>query len=244
MSKGPFYANVKSISSSMSGHKILIVLSGTLSERIIELPKKFSIENLRVKDKICFYLSNPETKENCDQATSQHVVLLFKTDSNIFDDNRTPKICEWFYVYEGKKILELEKLPRIIIDLLSLSPFYNKRKILVERALGILELTQDTDALDALFSMKCLRLYEVLGDRVCLCPHEELTKLQPYTRDSIIEDAFIPVQIADLLVSLKNFGADIDNPLKRDLMQVMALAIIHGTPYEIVRDFVNGYARQ
>ena len=110
MSKGPFYANVKSISSSMSGHKILIVLSGTLSERIIELPKKFSIENLRVKDKICFYLSNPETKENCDKATSQHVVLLFKTDSNIFDDNRTPKICEWFYVYEGEKILELEKI--------------------------------------------------------------------------------------------------------------------------------------
>lgn len=244
MSKGPYYANVKSISSSVSGHQILVVLSGTLSERTIELPKKFSIENLKVKDKICFYLSSPETKENGTQATSQRVVLLYKIDSYLFDDDRLPKICDWFYVYEGEKVLELEKLPKIIINLLSLSPFYNKRKVLVERALGILELTQDIDALDALFSMKCLRLYEVLGDRVCLCPYEDLIKLQPYTRDAIIEDAFIPVQIADLLVSLKNSGADIENPYKRDLMQVMALAIIHGTPYVIVRDFVNGYTRQ
>lgn len=243
MSKGPYYANVKMISSNESGHQISVVLSGTLAERTIVLPLEFSIENLKIKDRICYYLSSPETKENEKEPAEQRVVFLSKIEGDLFYEDRMPKICDWFYVYKGEKILELDKLPKIILALLKVSPFYEKRRELVERALGILEITQDPDALDALFSMKCLRLYEVLGDKVCLYPKNELLKLQPYTRSTIIEDAFIPVQIADLLISLKMYGADINNPYKRDLSQVMALAIVHGTPYETVKTFINNYNR-
>ena len=69
-------------------------------------------------------------------------------------------------------------------------------------------------------------------------------QLEPYNREAIIEDTFIPVQIADLLVNLKLNGANLDNPHRRDLAQILALAVIHGTPHIVVREYIQAYQRK
>ena len=242
MSNGPFYAFIEKISDLDDRYEILVLLKYRCQRSTIFLPKSVDITHLQVEDNICYYLSS------CEKESERRVVLLFKHNKDYLSPFRhtfeTPILKDWFYIYKGDKVLELNELPQAMNLLLTLSTFYSKRHELVKKSLEILEITQDQCALDAIFSMKPEKIYELLGDKVCLCSNEELSSLNPYIRNSIIEDAFIPVQIADLLVSLKLNGADLDNPYRRDLPQILALAVIHGTPYEVINEFISDYKRR
>ncbi|MBR5598688.1 MAG: hypothetical protein IKW39_01470 [Alphaproteobacteria bacterium] len=247
MSRGPYYAYVEQIESTDKGHKITVLLKSTYKRSSLEFSGEIDFSSLKIGDNICYYQSLPDSQNNNSEEKKNKVVLMFKHQKEASNPFRytftTPIVKDWIYIYKGKKILELEKIPRIIGMLVNLSDFYRDRHELVEKALGILEITQDIDTLDALFSMKPDVIHELLGDKVCLYSDDELKKLQPYTRKGIIEDAFIPVQIADLLVSLKLANVDLHNPHRRDLPMVMALAVIHGTSYDLIRSFIQNYKR-
>ena len=247
MSKGPYCAYVKQILTDDISHKISTELKANCQNILLELPKEVDIRKLNIDDHISFYLSSPQSEDGDIKAKEQKVVLIFKhskDEMRLFRNVHGSSIeNDWFYIYKGEKLLELDKLPKCINLLMGISPFYGKRFDLVKKALEILDLTQDPDTLDALFSMKPQVIYELLQDKVCLCSNDELSKLPSYVRDTLIEETYIPVQIADLLVSMKLNGADLENPYKRDLPLIFALATIHGTPSNIINEFMSGYVR-
>jgi hypothetical protein len=242
MSNGPYYAFIEKISPLDDRFEISVLQKDRCQNNTIFLPIDVEISHLKIGDNICYYLCS------CDNEIEKRVVLLFKHDKDSLNpfrySFRTPILKDWFYVYKGDKILELKELPQVINLLLTLSTFYSKRYELVKKSLDILDITQDPCALDAIFSMRPEKIYELLGDNVCLCSNDLLMQLEPYSRNSIIEDSFIPVQIADLLVNLKLSGVDIYKPFRRDLPQVLTLAVIHGTPYEVIKDFFYSYKRE
>lgn len=89
-------------------------------------------------------------------------------------------------------------------------------------ALDILALSQDAEAIDALFSIRPDLLDKLLG----------------------MEYAVVSVQVADSLIALALAGADLEHPRRRDLRQILSLALLHGEAQAKIYDFIASYERE
>ena len=123
-----------------------------------------------------------------------------------------------------------------------ISDYYRKHKNIAQKTLEILDITQDAEALDALFSMPPFMIYELFGDKVCLESYETVCSVSDNLRLETISNAFIPVQLADILVTMKTLGQNIDNPQNtEDLTNISFLAILHGEDPKSIQNFINSY---
>ena len=239
MSKGPFYARVVKITEHDNLHKIVVQAPENLFTEVIRV---FDCENFCLKegDNIAYYL---------DEATSQDVfsnecdvVVLFKHNIGAKCKDDIPILKDWYYARKGERILELKKLPKIIDILFEISDYYRKHKNIAQKTLEILDITQDAEALDALFSMPPFMIYELFGDKVCLESYETVCSVSDNLRLETISNAFIPVQLADILVTMKTLGQNIDNPQNtEDLTNISFLAILHGEDPKSIQNFINSY---
>lgn len=241
MSRGPFRANVINITHVDGYHELTVKLESTGADEVILVSDEADIEAIsNIGDCVVYYLAEPDNIDN-DKKSNNIAVVIYKEFYSVSSVESLPILKSWYWIRKGNKILNIDKLPKVIDILLGLSCFYGKRKELVEKALTVLELTQDEHTLDALFSMPPLTLYELLNDNVCLDNYETICSIDEEIRCSIIIDTIIPLQIADLLVNLKLSGADFEKPTKHDLAQTLALAVIHGeNPYKI-QNFICSY---
>ncbi|MBQ8751332.1 MAG: hypothetical protein IJZ30_06835 [Alphaproteobacteria bacterium] len=244
MSKGPFRASVINITHVDSYHKLTVKSDSTCLDDVIFISDNANIEVINIGDCIVYYLEEKDSSVNEDDRSKNIVVVIYKEFYSVSSHGLFPVLKSWYWIRKGEQILQLDKLPGIIEILFNLSRYYRNRKKLAQKAIDILNTTQDVEALDALFSMHPCTLYEVLSDRVCLDDYETICSVDEKVRKQTINDAFIPVQIADLLVNLKANGADIENPHKRDLFQITAMAITHGEKPKDVHDFISSYERK
>ena len=233
MSKGPIIARINQIDTA-DGFRT--IQAEQLFEQFfhgrketLQLPENDELKRLAVGDAITFYRAedNVETGEAMENLRDfdrrdqkERIVLLFKCQPN--GQGFPSKEERVFWLDKGEKLLELEKLPRIIEILLGLSMYYGKRREAVEKSLDILRLSQDPEAIDALFSVRPEKLDELLGG----------------------EDMLFAVQIADAMLALKLAGADLEHPRRRDLRQILSLAVLHGTAERTVKDFIDAYQRE
>ena len=121
-----------------------------------------------------------------------------------------------------EKVLEQNELPRIITILLSLSAYYGLREDYVKEALNILRMSQDPEAIDALFSVSEKTLTDLLGEKF----------------------STVSVQVADSLIGLALADGDLEHPRKRELRQILMLATLHGEPHQKIYDFISNYERE
>ena len=215
MSKGPKTARINKIGAAENFHLLWVSSCFNGKVDVVMLPQSVDISALKRGDIITYYLA----EETCDerlsgQSQKERAVLVFKRlpDEQGVDGS-------FFWVSAGEKTLYFQKIPCIVEILLRLSAYYGKREKLVVTSLKILEMTQDVEALDALFSMRPEVLDPLLG----------------------MKNSVIPVQIADSLVSLSLSGADLEQPRRRDLRQMLSLAILHGEPPRKIYDFISNY---
>ena len=243
MSKGPFRASVINITHVDGYHELTVKSDSTCLDDVIFISDIANIEVINIGDSIVYYLEEKDSSVSEDDRSKNIVVVIYKEFYSVSSHGRFPVLKSWYWIRKGEQILQLDKLPGIIEILFNLSRYYRNRKKLAQKAIDILNTTQDVEALDALFSMHPCTLYEVLSDKVCLDDYETICSVEEKARNQAINDTFIPVQIADLLVNLKANGADVENPHKRDLFQITAMAITHGEKPKDVHDFISSYKR-
>ena len=203
MSKGPFTARINQIDTAENFH---ILQVEQLTEQFfhgqketLKVPVDERLSSLRSGDVITYYRAEEEYVITETPHSEERVVLLFKRSS---DGLGLPeKRCLW--IAPGKPLMQLPDLPRIVQILLGLSSYYGKREDLVRAALDILALSQDAEAIDALFSIRPDLLDKLLG----------------------MEYAVVSVQVADSLIALALAGADLEHPRRRDLRQILSLAL-------------------
>ena len=150
----------------------------------------------------------------------ERVVLLFKCASDEENFPRPEERVLW--LDKGERLLTLDHLPRLVEILLEVSPYYDRRRSAVEKSLDVLELSQDPETIDALFSIRPEKLDVLLGGK----------------------DMLFAVQIADALLYLASLGADFEHPRRRELRQILSLAVFHGTPEKAVREYIDSYYRE
>lgn len=180
MSKGPFTARINQIDTAENFH---ILQVEQLTEQFfhgqketLKVPVDERLSSLRSGDVITYYRAEEEYVITETPHSEERVVLLFKRSS---DGLGLPeKRCLW--IAPGKPLMQLPDLPRIVQILLGLSSYYGKREDLVRAALDILALSQDAEAIDALFSIRPDLLDKLLG----------------------MEYAVVSVQVADSLIAL------------------------------------------
>lgn len=222
MSKGPFTARINQIDTAENFH---ILQVEQLTEQFfhgqketLKVPVDERLSSLRSGDVITYYRAEEEYVITETPHSEERVVLLFKRSS---DGLRLPeKRCLW--IAPGKPLMQLPDLPRIVQILLGLSSYYGKREDLVRGALDILALSQDAEAIDALFSIRPDLLDKLLG----------------------MEYAVVSVQVADSLIALALAGADLEHPRRRDLRQILSLALLHGETQAKIYDFIASYERE
>lgn len=243
MSKGPFRASVINITHVDGYHELTVKSDSTCLDDVIFISDIANIEVINIGDSIVYYLEEKDSSISEEDRSKNIVVVIYKEFYSVSSPMLFPVLKSWCWIRKGEQILQLDKLPGIIEILFNLSRYYRNRKKLAQKAIDILNTTQDVEALDALFSMHPCTLYEVLSDKVCLDDYETICSVEEKARNQAINDTFIPVQIADLLVNLKANGADVENPHKRDLFQITAMAITHGEKPKDVHDFISSYKR-
>lgn len=224
MSKGPITACVVNIDTAGSFHSIKVknIISG--KEDLVVLPISADIQKLKKADVITYYRADEQEICSMEQTDEERVVLLFSRKSEE-GASQSPKV---FWIAKGEKLPALEKvleqneLPRIIIILLSLSAYYGKREDFAKEALNILRMSQDPEAIDALFSVSSETLRDLLGEKI----------------------SAVSVQIADSLVNLALADGDLEHPRKRELRQILMLATLHGETRKKIYDFISEYERE
>ena len=222
MSKGPFTARINQIDTAENFH---ILQVEQLTEQFfhgqketLKVPVDERLSSLRSGDVITYYRAEEEYVITETPHSEERVVLLFKRSS---DGLGLPeKRCLW--IAPGKPLMQLPDLPRIVQILLGLSSYYGKREDLVRAALDILALSQDAEAIDALFSIRPDLLDKLLG----------------------MEYAVVSVQVADSLIALALAGTDLEHPRRRDLRQILSLALLHGEAQAKIYDFIASYERE
>lgn len=242
MSKGPIIARINLIVRGKNYFAIYVTSLANGCESEIKLPDTADISAFEPEKIITYYLSE-EVSTNENFMSSTHnigcPVIIFSSDCL-----GKPLKSSILWLKKGKKMLNLQKLPRLVEILLGLSPYYGKRRDLAEKALEVLNLTQDPETIDALFSMKAENLYALLGDMFEPLPQATAVSLSRSFRLAVIEDCFIPVEIADCLLTMATSGVDLENPYRRDLRHILFLALMHGESKETINDFIANYERQ
>ena len=160
-----------------------------------------------------------------EQTDEERVVLVF---SQKMEDDKSKNGSKVFWISKGEKLPALEKvlvqdkLPRVITILLGLSAYYGLREDFAKEALNILRMSQDPEAIDALFSVSANTLRDLLGEKF----------------------SAVSVQIADSLIGLALADGDLEHPRKRELRQILMLATLHGEPHQKIYDFISSYERE
>lgn len=224
MSKGPVTASVINIDTAGGFHSIKVknVISG--KEDLVILPSSADIQTLKKDDIVTYYRADEQEIISMEQTDEERVVLLFSRKRE-GDASQTSKV---FWIAKGEKLPALEKvleqneLPRIIVILLSLSAYYGKREDFAKEALNILRMSQDPEAIDALFSVSSETLSDLLGENF----------------------STVSVQIADSLINLALADGDLEHPRKRELRQILMLATLHGETRKKIYDFISEYERE
>ena len=83
-------------------------------------------------------------------------------------------------------------------------------------------MSQDPEAIDALFSVSSETLSDLLGENF----------------------STVSVQIADSLINLALADGDLEHPRKRELRQILMLATLHGETRKKIYDFISEYERE
>lgn len=224
MSKGPISARVLNIDTAGGFHSIKVqnVISG--KEDLVILPSSADIQKLTKDDIITYYRADEQEITSMEQTDEERVVLLFSRQGE-GNASQTSKV---FWIAKGEKLPALEKvleqneLPRVIVILLSLSAYYGKREDFAKEALNILRMSQDPEAIDALFSVSSETLSDLLGENF----------------------STVSVQIADSLINLALADGDLEHPRKRELRQILMLATLHGETRKKIYDFISEYERE
>ena len=210
MSKGPVTASVINIDTAGGFHSIKVkdVISG--KEDLVILPSSADIQTLK--------------KDDMEQTDEERVVLLFsrKGEGNASQSSKVFWIAKGEKLPALEKVLEQNELPRVIVILLSLSAYYGKREDFAKEALNILRMSQDPEAIDALFSVSSETLSDLLGENF----------------------STVSVQIADSLINLALADGDLEHPRKRELRQILMLATLHGETRKKIYDFISEYERE
>ncbi len=221
MSKGPITARVINIDTAGSFHSIKVNNTITGKDDLVILPSSADIGKLKINDLITYYRADEQEICSMKQTDEERIVLLFVRK----EDVATSKV---FWISKGEKlpaiekVLEQDELPRVITILLSLSAYYGKREDFAQEALNILRMSQDPEAIDALFSVSTATLVDLLGE-----------KFSP-----------VSVQIADSLINLALADGDLEHPRKRELRQILMLATMHGESHQKIYDFISAYERE
>ncbi|MBO5039057.1 MAG: hypothetical protein J6C85_06370 [Alphaproteobacteria bacterium] len=242
MSKGPITARIDKVVKGKDCFSVCVTVLADERKSEIKIPDTADVSAFAEDKIITFHLAEDvSNNENftVHKREDGQPVLIFLSDEQGF-----PFKNGLLWLEKGKETLTLEKLPQIAELLLEVSPYYSKRRVLVEKALEVLKLAQDPETIDALFSMKAENLYALLGDTLEPLPQTTAFPLTRSLRLAVIEDFFIPVQIADCLLSLATSGVDLENPRRRDLWHILFLALMHGESKETVNDFIARYERQ
>lgn len=224
MSKGPITACVINIDTAGGFHSIKVkdVISG--KEDLVILPSSADIQTLKKDDIVTYYRADEQEITSMEQTDEERVVLLFSRKG----EGNAPQSSKVFWIAKGEKLPALEKvleqneLPRIIVILLSLSAYYGKREDFAKEALNILRMSQDPEAIDALFSVSSETLSDLLGENF----------------------STVSVQIADSLINLALADGDLEHPRKRELRQILMLATLHGETRKKIYDFISEYERE
>lgn len=221
MSKGPITARVMNIDTAGSFRLIRVEEYISRKEDLVILPLSADISELRCGDVISYYRADEQEISSMKQTDEERIVLLFTRK----EEATTSKV---FWISKGEKlpaiekVLEQNELPRIITILLSLSAYYGKREDFAKEALTILRMSQDPEAIDALFSVSSETLHDLLGEKI----------------------SAVSVQIADSLVNLALADGDLEHPRKRELRQILMLATMHGESHQKIYDFISAYERE
>lgn len=225
MSKGPITACVTRIDIAGGFQSIKVKSYILQKEDLVVLPISADISKLKCGDYITYYRADEQEITSMEQTDEERVVLVF---SQKIEDDKSKNGSKVFWISKGEKLPALEKvleqneLPRIITILLSLSAYYGLREDYVKEALNILRMSQDPEAIDALFSVSAKTLTDLLGEKF----------------------STVSVQVADSLIGLALADGDLEHPRKRELRQILMLATLHGEPHQKIYDFISNYERE
>ncbi len=222
MSKGPITARINKISAAENFHILDVEQLCNEKRETVKLPQTADISRLCPGSVITYYRAEdgiiPENIH--DMPEEERVVLVFSRNGDGI--GIPPQEERMMWMDKGDRLVTLEKLPRIVEILLGLSSYYGKRRDIVEKSLEILEMSQDPETIDALFSVRPNVLDELFGEKFTV----------------------ISVQIADSLLALAMAGADLEHPRRRDLRPILALAALHGETQSKIYDFMTAYERE
>lgn len=236
-------ARINKIDTADCFHVLCVADLRTEQKDEVKIPVSVDISPLSPGCVIVYYRAEEEySKAEGETPSSGRIVLLFTISRAGY--GKASNQDRFLWLEKGETLFNLERLPRIAEILLGISDYYGKRRDVVEKSLEILKLTQDPETLDALFSLRPEVLHILLADKACPVTKEQLASLSLKDRNGLISDAVISVQIADILVALSQSGADFEHPRRRDVRQILSLALIHGASYRTVNDFIVGYERE
>lgn len=241
MSKGPFVARINRVDRENECNVLKLVRLRDERKSEVKMPADVDISALKSGMVITYYLAEDDWADvNFQQIKHEdRPVVIFESCEH------GEPVKEFFlWLEKGECVLKLEKLPKIAEILLNQSYFYSARRILVEKSLDILKLTQDPETIDALFSMPPLTLYKLLGETVHTLSQKEAAKMCPEVRWVYVRDAFVCIQIADSLLAMAHSGVDLESPRRRDLRRILGLALLHGENEEKINDFIASYKRE
>lgn len=240
MSKGPFIARIDKVVKGKNCVTACVTSLANGRQSEIKLPDTVDLSQLVPDVIIGYYLEeNVSSSENFSPKQREETlpVLVF-----LSDDEGMPLEKGLILLKEGNRVLTLQKLPHIVDALLDVSPYYRTREVLVAKALNVLDITQDADTLDALFSMKVENLYALLGNILAPLPQTKAAPPSLELQSFVVKNIFIPVQIADCLLSMASNGANLENPSECDLRDILRLASVHGENQETIDNFIARYA--
>lgn len=236
-------ARINQIDTVDSFHVLKVTELAHEKEDVVKIPIDVDISPLSKGSVITYYRAEEDLSvDEVKIPAPGHIVLIFKRQNQ--EEKLPDKDKRFLWLEKGTELLSVERLPRIVEILLGVSDYYGKRRDLVEKSLEILKLTQDPETLDALFSMPIIRLYDLLGDKVYPSVVQKNLPLCYAGNALQVSDAFISVQIADQLVALALAGADVEHPRRRDVRQILSLAVLHGLPHQTAHDFIVSYERE
>lgn len=242
MSKGPITARIDQVENGKDCFIVSVTSVSHARKSKIKIPNSADISAFEPDKFITFCLaedvSTDETFMHHGRDDERAVVVFLSNDYG------KPYKNNHLWLEKGKTMLNLQKLPHIVETLFEVSSYYRERRILVEKALDVLNLTQDLETVDALFSMKAKNLYLLLGNKLEPLPQATACQLGSGLRLTVIEDFFIPVQIADCLLAMAENNIDLENPCRRDLRHLLFLAQMHGESKEKIDAFIANYKQQ